>query len=895
MILEEDDYDDYIMHYGILRRSGRYPWGSGENQSAVNRGFLDFVAEQKRLGYSEKEIAEGMKVLDPENGDISTGQLRAAKTIAQNEQKKAQIAYAEKLKEKGMSNTAAAAQMGIPESTFRSLIAPGAKERAALLTNIADSLQRQVDEVGYLDVGAGTENYLNVSKEKLRASLAILREKGYEVHQLNTPQASGHETKRLVLTPPGVTQKEAWMNQDKIQPITEFTPDGGERWNKIGPPISVNEKRVGINYAEDGGAKADGVIYVREGVPDLSLGNNRYAQVRIKVGDTHYLKGMAVYKDDLPDGVDLLFNTNKTNTGNKLDALKKLEDNKDFPFGAVVRQLHDDKGNVKSAMNIVNEQGNWREWKRSISSQVLSKQEPSLAKEQLDLTYKRRKQEFDEIMALTNPVVKKKLLEDFAGDTDAASVHLKAAGLPRQNWHVILPVNSLKPTEVFAPNYNDGEELALIRYPHGGTFEIPILKVNNKNREARKTIGLDSIDAIGIHHKVAEQLSGADFDGDTVLAIPNNNRKIKNSRPLEALKNFDPKREYPLPDTTPKLKPKRKQQLMGDVSNLITDMTLMGAPHEDIARAVKHSMVVIDAEKHHLDYKRSAKENGIPSLKAKYQGGPRAGAATLVSRKKQSVQVPDRKLRPASQGGPIDRKTGRLVYVPTGKTRIDKSGERVGKNVWVKKLDLTDDARTLMSPRPTRTERLYADHSNRLKDLANEARLQSLKTPKVKWSSTAKQTYAPQIKTLSAQLALAERNAPRERHAQLLTNNQMKIIKRDNPNMSKDQYKKVQYYTLEEMRTRVGAQRRKITISPEEWAAIQSGGVSTSMLNRILKHADPDEIRKYATPKTQKLMTPTNVRRAQTMLAAGATRAEVAEQLGVSVSTLDLSMSDEGG
>ena len=55
----------------------------------------------------------------------------------------------------------------------------------------------------------------------------------------------------------------------------------------------------------------DGVIEIRSGVDDLSLGDSHYAQVRILVDGNTYLKGMAVYSDDLPDGVDVMFNTNK--------------------------------------------------------------------------------------------------------------------------------------------------------------------------------------------------------------------------------------------------------------------------------------------------------------------------------------------------------------------------------------------------------------------------------------------------------------------------------------------------------------------------------------------------------------------------------------------------------
>jgi hypothetical protein len=147
-----------------------------------------------------------------------------------------------------------------------------------------------------------------------------------------------------------------------------------------------------------------------------------------------------------------------------------------------------------------------------------------------------------------------------------------------------------------------------VRYPHGGTFEMPELTVNNQNREARSILS-DKVkgharDAVGINSKVAARLSGADFDGDTVLVIPNDRRSVKTSAPLKELKDFDPQKRYPGYEGMKVMSDKQKQ--MGDVSNLITDMTILGANPAEIARAVKHSMVVIDAEKHKLNYKQSA-------------------------------------------------------------------------------------------------------------------------------------------------------------------------------------------------------------------------------------------------------------------------------------------------
>jgi hypothetical protein len=206
---------------------------------------------------------------------------------------------------------------------------------------------------------------------------------------------------------------------------------------------------VKINWAEDGGVNADGMMYIRRGVEDLNLGNKKYAQVRIRVGEDKFIKGMAMYNDDMPKGVDIVFNTNKSKNdpkikGDKLEALKPMEDNPDLPFGSVIRQKHyiDKNGNKQlSALNIVNEEGKWSEWSKTLSSQMLSKQPPKLAKQQLDVTLKAQKAELDEIISLENPTVKKKLLQSFADGADASAVSLKAAPLPRTAQHVNFQIN----------------------------------------------------------------------------------------------------------------------------------------------------------------------------------------------------------------------------------------------------------------------------------------------------------------------------------------------------------------------------------------------------------------------------------------------------------------------
>ena len=880
MIIDEENY---LAHYGILRKSGRYPWGSGGDVEQRSRSFIEWVDDlKKRLGWSDVQIANSV--------GMSTTELRAARAIAKNEQKAAQIGQAQKLKDKGYSNVAIGQRMGLNESSVRALLAPGVKDKSDVLTTTANMLKANVDEKRYLDVGSGVENHIGVSKERKDIAIAMLQEEGYRVHYVKVPQlGTGKETTIKVLAAPDVTYSEVFKNRGEIKSITNFSDDGGRSYYGIAEPVAVNPKRLAINYAETGGAKADGVIYVRPGVDDLSLGGSRYAQVRIKVGNDHYIKGMAIYKDDLPDGVDLMFNTNKSDTGDKTDALKKISDDPDNPFGSYIRRqiISRDKDGVEratSAMNIVNEEGNWDQWSKTIASQVLSKQSPTLAKQQLGMTWERRQREYNEIMALTNPTVRKKLLEEFADSTDSAAVHLKAAALPRQRWQVILPIDTLPDTQIYAPNFRDGERVALIRYPHGGRFEIPELTVNNRHRPSKKIFG-QAKDAVGINSAVAERLSGADFDGDTVLVIPNNQRRIQTSPALQQLKGFDPRSSYPAYEGMARISEVRKQREMGDVSNLITDMTIQLASHAEIARAVRHSMVVIDAEKHNLNYKQSAIDNGIVSLKEKYQGGSRKGAATLISRAESPVRVNERIPRRASKGGPVDPITGKKVYEETGRTFVNSKGEVVPSTTRSKRLAEVDDAALLSSGTPM--ERIYVAHSNSLKGLANQARKDALNTPRSIYSPSAAKTYSNEVTALNAKLNLALRNRPLERQAQVLANATVRLKREANPNMDSDTLRKIKFQALEEARRRTGASKQRIELTQDEWNAIQAGAISDSKLSTILANADMDSVRALATPRTPLLMSGSMTSRAKSMLASGYTRAEVADALGVSLTTLD--------
>lgn len=887
---------DELMHYGTPRHSGRYPWGSGKNPYQRNANFIAYVKKLEKEGLSRKEIAKGM--------NMSLKQLRARLSVAKDDNRNADTAMAYRLKEKGYSNVAIGKRLGVGESTVRSLLDPAKQKRAEATRATAKALEDAISDGKYLDVGAGAEHFLGCSRTKLETALDYLEQRGYTVETIPVmQQGTGKYTTVKVLAPEGVTKNDIYKNKDLIKPPYIWSDDGGYTYQKPKKPVAVDSKRVQIRYAEQGGKEKDGVIELRRGVEDISLGDKRYAQVRINVDDTHYLKGMAVYSDDMPKGVDIVFNTNKHEGTPKKDVLKPLEIDKETgkvdwenPFGATIREERqrkyiDKDGKEKlSAINIVNWEGDWGSWRKNLSSQVLSKQAPALAKKQLAVSYDIKKAQYDEIMSLTNDVIKEKLLKSFADECDSSSVHLEAAALPRQATQVILPLTTLRNNEVYAPNFNDGDNVVLIRYPHAGTFEIPELKVNNRNKEGNKLISKNAKDAIGINSKVAEQLSGADFDGDFVLVIPNNRKgpmsivgrsSVKSSSPLLKLQDFDPKEAYPLPKGKKPMEKEDKGREMGKVSNLITDMTLGGAEDHEIAAAVRHSMVVIDAVKHKLDYKQSYIDNDIAKLQKRYQGKAGGGAATLISRAKSPAHPETRRER-------IDKETGAKIYLPKpSDTYISKkTGKVVHRTTKSTKMAETSDAMTLSSGTPM--EKIYGDHANKLKALANEARRQMVNLPTPKMSRSAKETYAKEVETLKSKVRIAEMNAPKERQAQSLASVEIKAKRQANPDMDSDELKKLRSQALTRARDRVGANKKDVMVevTDREWEAIQAGAVSATTLRKILNNTDEDKLKQRAMPKDKPKMDSSRIARAKSMLNAGCTQAEVAELLGVSVSTL---------
>lgn len=908
---------DELLHYGMPRRSGRYPWGSGKDPYQHSGDFLSRVEELTKKGMSEKDIADSM--------GLTTSQLRIQKSLAKDERRTIEVDTAKGLREKGYSLNEIAKMMGYKnDSSVRSLLNEQSESRMKEAMNTAKFLKKQVDEKGMIDVGVGVERELGISKEKLKTALYILEMEGYNTFGGGVPQVNnpGKQTNIKVLCPPDtpfktITDKNgnekkvssAIYDYEKVHSITEYTShDSGKTFETFKYPSSMDSKRLAIRYAEDGGIQKDGLVEIRRGVADLDLGGSHYAQVRIMVDGTHYIKGMAVYSDDLPPGVDVMFNTNKTKDKSKLEVLKEIKKDPDNPFGSLIKaggqSYYTDK-NGERKLSLINkraEEGDWGDWADKLPAQFLSKQSKQLAQRQLQLAAADKKAEFDEIMGLTNPTVKKALLKSFSDDCDSAAVHLHAAALPRQKYQVILPVPTLKDNEIYAPNYNDGEKVALIRYPHGGIFEIPILTVNNKHKDSIKMIGPNAKDAVCINSTVAERLSGADFDGDTVQVIPTNSKvKINTKPPLKALEGFDPKMEYPERPGMKYMKTGKKdntQNEMGKISNLITDMTLLGASDDELARAVRHSMVVIDAAKHKLDYKKSEADNNIKALKKKYQGhiDPETGrysegTGTIVSRAKGQQSVLKR------QGSPIiDPETGKQSWKVADNVTYEKKmiNKRTGKEYTKTitktqkstKMMETDDAYTLVSDSRNPIELVYADYANQMKALANQARKEMVTTPDIPYNPEAKARYQKEAASLQAKVNVALKNAPRERQAQTMANAILQAKIKDNPDMTKKEKKKAGQQALDKMRMKVGAKKEPVKITEKEWEAIQAGAISPSKLKTIINNADLDTLRQMAMPRSTKQLSQSKINHIATLKASGYTNAQIAQKLGVSTSTV---------
>lgn len=905
-------------HQGSIPHSGRYPWGSGDEDHIYKRN-LDLYSRMKELeqmGVSQKAIAE-------ELGFRNATHLRGAKEKIVGELERYRIHRCQQLKEKGYSNDAIAKALDLSgESVVRNYLKksniPG---KAEAQEKIRDFLKQQVDEYGMIDVGKGNELFLNCSPDQRKYALELLKDEGYNVYTYKQKQAgTGKETTMLVLTDENVSWGDMIKNRNNIHTITNTTiaDNGYEDPMQVHPPKQIDSKRVYIRYKEDGGVDRDGTIELRRGVKDLDLGENTYAQVRIAVqlkdksknDGKYFLKGMAFYKDDIPEGYDIVYNTNKKRGTEEQSVFKpQILDDPLNPFGSNIKP-----GGQKGALNLLREEGDVDKWSTNLPSQFLSKQPVELARQQLKLTVEYQEAKLKEINSINNPTLKKKMLLDFADECDTKAVELKALGLPRTATKNILPVPSLSDTEVYAPGYKDGERVALIRFPHGGKFEIPELIVNNKNREAKGYIK-DAIDAVGINPRVAERLSGADFDGDTVLIIPNNDKKIKSEKPLKQLENFDTKM-YKVPDGMEPLKKgwkkgsRQEQDQMGMATNLVTDMHLKGADNDELARAVKYTMVVIDTGKHNLDWYQCYQDMNIKQLKDKYQGHTNksgrysTGANTIISRAGSKVEVPVR-----NDAYEIDSKTGEKIFtyggfkkskevIPeykniyekdsSGKFVKDENGNLIVKKVVQKtqgstQMYETKDAYTLVGDKHNKMETLYADYANSMKALANKTRLDYLSVKEPPRDNEAKKKYKAEVDSLKAKLEVSKSNAPLERQAQRVAEKLARDrIEAKGGDLSEAEKSKILRRMITPARKMVGAKAKKIYITDKEWEAINNNAVGKTALEEILAKTDETRLYELALPKTDSGLSSSQEALVRSYYSRGYTRSDIMETLGIS-------------
>lgn len=988
--------DDVLQHYGVKRRSGRYPWGSGEDGMQRNPSDVE-----KAVAKYDELRAKGMPDVDiAAKLGTTTTKMRTDRTLAKAERDQRNAEGVNVMLKRGMKVPEIADAMGLSESSVRNWIGkdPNTVNSKRQIDKTAEALGDAVKRSTYVDIGTGVERQLGISKQKLKAVTDQMVESGdYEirkiwVEQLTNPSAGNTTVK--VLVPKGTTQADVLKNKDKIRPVDFNLADGdATQLNMLQVPKSVDWNRLKIRYAipegepghmgpEDGQSR-DGTMELRPGALDLDMGNSKYAQVRIAVGGTHYLKGMALYGDpkDFPKGVDIIFNTNKGKNKSPEEVLKPIAKSDDEdpaiklkgsnPFGASINRqnvLLDSKGQPvttihngkktfeNGALNILQEEGAWGDWSKSLSAQFLSKQSPIVVSEMLKKTLASVDKEYDEIMKVTNPVVRQKLLDSYRSDLEAKQVHLQSITPKGFGAHVILPVPTMKENEVYAPNYPNGSKVILVRYPHGGTFEIPELIVNNRG-PGKKVVGPTAPDAIGIHPKVAAKLSGADFDGDTAYVIPNNSGKFKSRASLPGLANFDPNKYEGVPSRPGYYKdeasgkeyklitPKLKGLEMGKVSNLITDMTLRGATDSELTRAVKHSMVVIDAEKHHLDYKRSAEDNAIDALKKKYQlhvdnidyskltqvnpgyqaqvdklrGKLMDPSTSLKDKAKIQKQIDAKMLKvidPAEIKAPgrigegaatiVSRHSNKVTTggKPITITKVIAPGEKGNMRGLEDKVttefvirnrkksyitNMIDDAKVYLDDNSDIREKHYANYVNDLKDRVKKVDIEMSKYKIPKIDKKAALIYQNEVKSLSKKLNESMLNAPKERLAQVLaTTNYRKQIENAGGEevFEKDKLKKMKNTALVNARAITGASRKAVDITDEEWDAIQANAISATMLKDLTKHMNDDQLKALATPREKKTITPSSKSRIVTLLNNNYTVAEIANMYGLSSSTV---------
>jgi predicted transcriptional regulator len=320
------------------------------------------------------------------------------------------------------------------------------------------------------------------------------------------------------------------------------------------------------------------------------------------------------------------------------------------------------------------------------------------------------------------------------------------------------------------------------------------------------------------------------------------------------------------------------------------------------------AQLIIDAEKHKLNWRGAEEEYRISELHEKYQGKKRGGAVTIVSKASGEYDVPE-----GEEYYDIDPKTGAKIPKYTGKKRVyftreddtkyykDLLPKQAGydpnaKDVTQKstKMAETSDANTLVSPYKYRIETIYANYANQCKALANEARKESLVKKETPYSKQAADTYKEEVAHLTELIENSKVNAALERLAQ----RSAKVIIDERIAKYPERYNKKTpdgKKHISKLKNQVTNQQRKIVskqrpfdITPREWEAIEAGALHKSDVKEIINRANSDQVKKYAMPKNTDYSTlsPANLAHARAMINSGYTQADVAASFNISPSTL---------
>ena len=188
---EDDFYDeDNLTHYGMPRRSGRYPWGSGDNPYQHSADFMARVQSLKKsnataVDESTGEILTGERAIAKIMGLSNTKELRVQYALAKDEKRTYDVQTAKSMRADGKSLDEIAKAMGFKnDSSVRSLLNDQTASKMNKSKKTADTLKQCLkeklkdDPKAVLDVGVGVERELGISKEKLNEALYIMQQEG---------------------------------------------------------------------------------------------------------------------------------------------------------------------------------------------------------------------------------------------------------------------------------------------------------------------------------------------------------------------------------------------------------------------------------------------------------------------------------------------------------------------------------------------------------------------------------------------------------------------------------------------------------------------------------------------------------------------------------------------